>query len=322
MSSSEIIDTAIRIYQQLGWSFLKATVVPALLIVSAFAFIIDYILPSFFTTKDAASLSTQFGEVAFAVGLAIVVGGPLVIIGVSTTTAIVAQLVSDFMLGNVPSIDAAVRAARRTALNLIRVHFWEFVLACSGIIVAFGLSILSSTLDQTTGRENIVAGLVALLAVLGFSSSGIIFLVVVSRHALAAPISVLEGLRPREASRRSVALMKRAGHIPSGYGNVWSLYLVMFFLTLLIGAGLSGFLSLIGFNDRFATMFDNLPLGGFLLKAIGLLPVFLWVWTIVPVWAATITIIYYERRIRLEGYDIEALAADVWRNDRQTRFEL
>lgn len=322
MSSSEIIDTAIRIYQQLGWSFLKATVVPAMLIVCAFAFIIDYVLPSFFTTKDASSLTTQFGEVAFAVGLAIVVGGPLVIIGVSTTTAIVSQLVSDFMMGNVPSIDAATRAARRTAVNLIRVHFWEFVLACSGIIVAFGLSILSSTLDQTTGQENVIAGVVALLAVFGFSVSGIIFLAVVSRHALAAPISVLEGLKPREASRRSVALMKRTNHIQSGYGNVWALYLVMFFLTLLIGAGLSGFLALFGFDDRIGSLFDNVPLGGLLTKATGLLPIFLWVWTIVPVWAATITIIYYERRIRLEGYDIEALAADVWRNDRQTRFEL
>ena len=77
MTSSEVIDTAIRIYQQLGWSFLKATVVPSLFIVAALAFIIDYVLPSFFTTKDASNLTTQFGEVAFAVGLAIVVGGPL-----------------------------------------------------------------------------------------------------------------------------------------------------------------------------------------------------------------------------------------------------
>lgn len=322
MSSSEVIDTAIRIYQQLGWSFLKATVVPALFIVAAFAFIIDYVLPSFFTTTDSSNLATQFGEVATAVGLAIVVGGPLIIIGVSTTTAVVAQLVSDYMLGNVPSISAAVKAARRTAITLVRVHFWEFIIACSGIIGAFALSILASTLDQTTGRENVVAGLVALLAMLGFSSGGIIFLLVVSRHALSAPIAVLEGLKPRAASKRSVALMKKSGPIASGYGNVWALYTVMFFLTLLVGVGLTSILGMIGFQDRFAAMFDNFPLAGLLVKAIGLVPVFLWVWTIVPVWATTITIIYYERRIRLEGYDIEALAADVWRNDRQARFEL
>jgi hypothetical protein len=97
---------------------------------------------------------------------------------------------------------------------------------------------------------------------------------------------------------------------------------VLFFLSLLVGAGLMGFLSLIGFETRVASALDNLPYGGLVAKAVGLVPLFLWVWTLVPIWATTIAIIYYERRIRLEGYDIEALAADVWRTSRQTRFEL
>lgn len=322
MTSGEVIDHAIRVYQQLGWTFLKVSVVPTLFVVAAFAFISDYVLPSFFTTKDASSLSTQYGEVVFAIGLALLVGGPLMIIGVSATTAIVTQLVSDYMLGNVPSADAAIRAAKRTMGTLLRVHFWEFLLACSGIIVAFGLSILSSMLDQTTSQENVVAGLVAILAIGGFGLGGIIFLLVVSRHALTAPIAVLEGLGPRAAAKRSVELMKGYGPIMSGYGHVWTLYIVLFFVSLLVSLGLGGLLGLLGFHERFALLLDNLPYGGLLTKVVEMVPMFLWVWTMVPVWATTIAIIYYERRIRLEGYDIEALAADVWRTDRQTRFEL
>ena len=322
MSTSEIIDTAIRVYQQLGWTFLKSSILPTLLIVVAIAFVLDFVAPSLLTTKDASSLATQYGEVAFAVGLAVLVGGPLVIIGVSATTAIVTNLVSDYMLGNVPSVEGATKAAKRSIGTLIRVHFWEFLLACSGILAAFGLSILSSTLDILTGKENIAAGLVALLALLGFFAGGLIFLVVVSRHALSAPSAVLEGLGPRAASKRSVELMRGRGPIVSGYGHVWSLYIVLFFLSLLVGAGLMGFLSLIGFETRVASALDNLPYGGLVAKAVGLVPLFLWVWTLVPIWATTIAIIYYERRIRLEGYDIEALAADVWRTSRQTRFEL
>jgi hypothetical protein len=322
MTSSEVIDNAIRIYQQLGWTFLKATVVPTLFIVAAVAFVLDYVLPSFLVTKDSSSLSTQYGEVVFAIGLALFVGGPLVIIGVSATTAIVTQLVSDYMLGNVPSADAAMKAAKRTVTTLMRVHFWEFLLACSGIIAAFGLSILSSILAESTSQDNMVAGLVALLAIGGFGVGGVIFLLVVSRHALSAPIAVIEGLGPRAAAKRSVQLMKGVGPIVSGYGHIWSLYVVLFFVSLLVGAGLSGFLAMVGFQDRFASLLDNIPYGGLLIKAVELIPLFLWVWTMVPVWATTIAIIYYERRIRLEGYDIEALAADVWRTDRQTRFEL
>jgi hypothetical protein len=226
------------------------------------------------------------------------------------------------MLGNVPSVDGAIRAAKRSLGTLIRVHFWEFLLACSGIIGAFGLSILSSTLDVSTGQENVAAGLVALFAILGFFVGGVIFLVVVSRHALAAPVTVIEGVGPRAAGKRSVALMRGKGPIISGYGHVWALYIVLFFLSLLIAAGLWGFLSMIGFETRIAASLDNLPYGGVVAKAVGLVPLFLWVWTLVPVWATTVAIIYYERRIRLEGYDIAALAADVWRTDRQTRFEL
>ena len=133
---------------------------------------------------------------------------------------------------------------------------------------------------------------------------------------------MLEGLKPREAARRSVALMKGIGPIQSGYGNVWTLYVVLFFVSLLVGLGLNGALGMLGFPDRFASHLDNLPYGGLLVEGLRLIPLFLWVWTIVPVWSVTITIIYYERRIRLEGYDIEALAADVWRTDRQNRFEL
>jgi hypothetical protein len=322
MTSGEVIDHAIRIYQQLGWTFLKVSVVPTLFIVAAFAFISDYVLPSFFSTRDAGSLPTQFGEVVFAMGLAILVGGPLMIIGVSATTAIVTQLVSDYMLGNVPSADAAIRAAKRTIGTLIRVHFWEFLLACSGIVLAFGLSILSSILDQSTSQENAIAGLVALLAFGGFGFGGIVFLLVISRHALTAPIAVLEGLGPRAAAKRSVELMKGYGPITSGYGHVWTLYVVLFLVSLLVSLGLGGILAMVGFQDRFALLLDNLPYGGLLTKVVEMIPLFLWVWTMVPVWATTIAIIYYERRIRLEGYDIEALAADVWRTDRQTRFEL
>jgi hypothetical protein len=322
MSSSEILDTAVRTYQQLGWTFLKLTIVPSLFTLSALAFVRHYILPSFLSTKDASSLATQYGEVAIAIALAIFVGGPLLIVGVSATTAIVTQLVADYMLGNVPSPDAAVRAARNTIFTLTKVHLRELFLACGGILAAFALSILSSMLDQTTSNENLVAGVVAFFAIVGFVVGGVIFLVVVSRHALAAPVAVLEGVKAKQASRRSVVLMKGQGPIPSGYGSIWSLYTILFVLALLMVSGLTGFLSMVGFPDRFESYLDNVPFGGLLIEAMGLIPLFLWVWTTVPVWAVTVAIVYYERRIRLEGYDIEALAADVWRSDRQSRFEL
>lgn len=322
MSSTELIDTAVRVYQQIGWLFLKQTVVPAIFVVTAFAFIERFIVPAFFVTKNASSLSVQFTEVAFAIGLTLLVGGPLFIIGVSATTALVTQMVSDYMLGRTPSAEAAYKAAKRTIGTLLRVHIREMFFSCGGLILAVALSALSSTLDQVTSSENVVAGLVALVAFFGFAAGGFLFLLIVSRHALAPPIAVLENLKPKQAAKRSAELLRSFGAIPGGYGNVWSLYVVLFLLSILVSGGLNGMLALIGFPNRFETYFDNIPYGGLFIEALRLVPLFLWVWTIIPVWATTITLIYFDRRIRLEGYDIEALAADVWRTDRQNRFEL
>jgi hypothetical protein len=45
-------------------------------------------------------------------------------------------------------------------------------------------------------------------------------------------------------------------------------------------------------------------------------------WVLIPVWCTTTTILYFERRIRLEGYDIELLARDMVRSRKESRFEL
>jgi hypothetical protein len=50
---------------------------------------------------------------------------------------------------------------------------------------------------------------------------------------------------------------------------------------------------------------------GLILGVIDLLPAYLMVWTLVPIWATAVTIIYFERRTRREGYDIDVLATRV-----------
>ena len=70
----------------------------------------------------------------------------------------------------------------------------------------------------------------------------------------------------------------------------------------------------------------RLPIGAAALavakQGFDLLPGFAVIWLTVPVWCTTCTLLFYERRIRLEGYDIDALAKEIWRADRQSRFEL
>jgi hypothetical protein len=132
----------------------------------------------------------------------------------------------------------------------------------------------------------------------------------------------LEGTTVREAARRSSTLLKSYGFHGSGGQTVWMLYSLLVLLWLLVGVGIGQSLELVGFPDNMRGLISGLPFSPLILEALRLVPTFLVIWTLTPVWAATTTIIYYDRRIRLEGYDIEALAEDVWRADRSRRFEL
>jgi hypothetical protein len=322
MQSSEVIDTAIRVYQILGWTFLKITIVPTLFCVAAVAFFLRYVWPSYFITQSPTSNAQQMAEVATTTGLALFVAAPLFIIGVSYTSVIVTHLVSDYMVGNAPSAEAAEAKGRQLMGKLFLLNLRETLLASGGILVSLGLLALSSYIASVTSENDAAAALVLIVAWIGLVVGVVFFFYIISKHALAPAILTLENTTVRAASKRSSVLLKSYGFHGSGGGTVWLLYALLLVLWLLVGVGISQSLELFGFPQNMRGLISALPFAPVILEALLLLPTFLVIWTLTPVWAATTTIIYYDRRIRLEGYDIEALAEDVWRADRSRRFEL
>ena len=53
-----------------------------------------------------------------------------------------------------------------------------------------------------------------------------------------------------------------------------------------------------------------------------LVPVFLILWLILPIWSLGTVATYYATRVRVEGYDIDLLAAEVAQQDKRARFEI
>ncbi|MFI5386225.1 MAG: hypothetical protein ACHQ50_08905 [Fimbriimonadales bacterium] len=322
MSGSEVIDVAIRVYQVLGWTFLKLTIVPTLFSLAALSFFRIYVWPNYFVSADPGSEGAQMLEMVSNTGLALFVAAPLFILGLSYTSVVVTQLVSDYMVGNVPSAEAAESQGRQLLPKLFWLNLREILIASGGSLVALGILALAGHLGYVTSESDATAGWVVVAAVIGFAVGAISFFVVVSRHSLAPAILTLEKSTIGEAAKRSTTLLKTYGIHGSGGGTVWGLYLLLIVLWLLVGGGISLSLDTIGLPDIIRREVSGLPFSGIIIEAIGLLPTFLVLWTLTPVWAAATTIIYYDRRIRLEGYDIEALAEDVWRSDKSRRFEL
>lgn len=322
METTEIMDLAMRVYQTFGLVLLRAAAVPALFCFAALTFWTQFVLPSLTVTSNAGNINAQIGEAMMSISLGVAVGGPLFLIGLSYASGVTVHLVADFIGGRLPNEEGAHAGARRAIGRMFWLNVRELVQAWSGIIIAFGALAASAMLSEVLSTQSLWSIVVALVAIFGFLIGLFVLPWVMARHALAPAAIVLEGKRPGEAVRRSIDLMKGTPWTPSGFGTVILLFFVELLLLFLIWMGASTSLGLFEVFDQARALADWPLVGTLLLKALELFPLFLAVWIIIPVWCTTTTILYYERRIRLEGYDILALAQEVWRVDRQSRFEL
>ena len=138
-----------------------------------------------------------------------------------------------------------------------------------------------------------------------------LFLYFIAWDSLSVPAAILEHLKANAAAKRSRQLLKRSGYHPSGTGTIWALYFMLVILMLVLDIGLYASFELLSINEHVSNFFGQAAVGTLFLKALDLIPPFLTIWTLIPVWASVITIVYYERKIRLEGFDIDVLASEI-----------
>lgn len=322
MTSMEIIDAALRIYQQLGLSFLRLSVVPALLCLSSIAFVLEYVIPGLFYSQDSGNFLVHVGNVLLAMALAVFVGGPLFLAGLSYTSCLVVGMVSDYTVGNAVDAAAAREAAIKAMPRLFRVTMRELMIAFVWILPGTAITLYGIYLTSHTDQRSPVAGIAAMMGLLAIGAGGIVSLTVLANDAVAPPVAVLENLGASQAGKRARSLMKRAPMHGNGSSAVYGLYATIAFIGFAMWIGLSFSLSLLHVDDLLKHTLFGLPFGVVLRTALALVPSFFALWTIIPLWAIAVTLIYFDRRIRLEGFDIEILARNLARSSRKSRFEL
>jgi len=316
MQLTELFDLSLRLYRTLGWRILSACILPSIFTLAGVAFLFEYVLPGFFTTNQGTKEAGQVVEAVINLGLGVFVAGPLMLIGISLATTYIAPLVSDFMHGLPPNLKAAQEAQWKSAPKMLLLSIKESLLATSGVIVGAIFLFLSWAATFVTASDNVIAGLVAVCGVLALVAGSLMVLYVISIHAIIAPVSAIEDVTWRKAGKRSKELMRSRPYQGSGYEAVWSLYSLLFFIVMIVGGGTFTIAKLVDITN-WAGALNLREFRPIIEGAFGLVPYFLCIWVIIPVWAVTVTMIYFERRVRLEGYDIEALAADVWHPERE-----
>ena len=322
MSSGEVLDASFSTCRKLGVSLLQLTALPTAICLASVAFLTEYVFPALNVTKDPGSFFVQAGEMVGTLLLALFVGGPLAIIGLAMSSAISVHLTSGLLMGRPMDKAAALQSVRQNFPLIGKLMFRELLVSTSGILMAAAVLLAGGYAAMVTKQDDVIAGLIALLGILGLIAGFLVFLQVLATHSLAIPAALVEGLKPREAAKRSRFLLKGQAFVPSGISTIWSLYVALFFVVLALIFGVSLTFELFGIGELGNRFFPGTLVGHLWSVIIDLIPFYIILWAIIPAWAVTTTILYYERRIRLEGFDIEALASEISTRGRTNRFEI
>jgi hypothetical protein len=311
MTPSETVDLSIKIYQRLAGVFIRESVAAAFLALVGVTFIFEWTLPSLFETSDQSNISVQVVEFMVNLAVGLVVGGPLILVGGSFLVAVVVVLTSQYLTGAPLEVKLARATAQRTWKATILTSLAVLAASSGGIFASVLVMALGGWMSTFQNNSEMFLRLLAYLGVIALVMAVVWCLACVARYALALPSCILENVRPRRSLSRSVELQKKFLHHGTGTAATWYVLITVLIGWFLITTGAETARELVGL-DRLVTQFNQvLPYPEVWKVAIGAIPSYVAILLLLPAVSCGFTIIYFERRVRLEGYDIDALASEI-----------
>ncbi|MBS1705955.1 MAG: hypothetical protein JST40_08780 [Armatimonadetes bacterium] len=307
MMASEITDMGFLVMRELGLRLLRLVAVPTLLAYAVFVYFGAFVLPGFTATSDPGNKAREIGEILLTGALTVFVGVPLIIIAVAYSSGIVTHITLRHLLGE-PSTD---RDATRMASRNLGKMLGALAITSSGALIPAVLAVLlllaSAFSPEGTRLWDALAGY---LGVAAFLMTFLVFPYVATRTALAPSVIVEEGLGARAASKRSSFLLAKNWDRVSGYDVFGSVWVLCFILFLFLGAGLRAFLALFEVPVYAQELFHSPKVARIISSLVEMVPGYLVLLVLIPIWCVICAIVYVDRRIRLEGLDIEVLSRD------------
>jgi hypothetical protein len=325
MNGSELTDTALSAFQSMAGGVLPNTLLPSAFCAVAVSFWNRYLFPALFQTSQPDRVDIQLIEFIGTFALAFLVALPLFLFGLSLMMPIATRSTASWMLGedvgdqlgtkkyDKNSASDVGRAFRLISASLLRVM--------SGVLISVILFIVSGGISQFIPQAKWLAAPTLVLAILGSVVAFFVLIIGLGKYALAVPVMFVEQANVRDALNRSLTLMGREGTPRSGYASLFSQCVMILVIYILLEVGFS---LLIGLGFEFLgseEALKRIPFGPVLFEACYTLPSFLALWFTVPLLATSLTVTYFERRARLEGYDIAHLAQEI-SSHRRGRFDL
>ncbi|MCH8274696.1 MAG: hypothetical protein IH851_07895 [Armatimonadetes bacterium] len=320
LKSGEVFDAAFTLYRRDGLQLLRLIAVPAAATFGMLALSWHLIGPSLFTTEHPESVLMQAWELIIMLGIGLFAAAPFIFLAYSYMSGAVALFVSDRHLGRWPNAAVIHRLTLRKLPRLVLANLAILLAVCAGWIVGGGLLLLSALISARTGDADPYAPVISVLGVLGLMGGTLVLPFAFSAYCLAPLVLLLERVSVRRALSRSRELM--GGLSDPARMTAIGLAVVTLLLQLLLWGSLqlpAGMLEQGAFTADIAS-------GTLLFKVayqmVSLLGAFVSFILVHPVLISGLTLLYYDRRVRAEGYDIELLSQEIWKRDRSVDFEL
>jgi len=306
LSIGELLDRTFSYYRNNFWLFVGIVAAPEVAMVAVSLFIQSLQLsgPAAAPAKDPAEILARFPGMMAGFGITMMALMLAVIIIYSLVQGATAFALSEVHLGRVTTISAAFRNLRGKTWRLFDTVI-SIALRVMGIyilmILGLGLVVAIPTALSIGGKPNpVVVIILAVFMILGMLAVMILAPVLMMRYSLAVPALVLENLTARQAIKRSVNLAK---------GNIWKIFLIFLLMYLIAAVVVSVFQGpFLVFSIVIAARHGVPPLWLQILSTIsggigGTLSG--------PLIAIALTLLYFDTRIRKEGYDLQLMMANL-----------
>ncbi len=306
MTSAELLEAAARIYQVCAQNVLPRTFLLAVVAYFGISFLFAFVIPALFGVNAGAGIASDTSRALVALVIGFFVAIPAAMVGLAGSFVVAMQAAEPVVMGEAEPLRPA------DSISPLRITW-----LLTGVAALSFAPILLCVILITAGAWLETAGISALAIVLALAGWFLAFgaipfaVVVYARLSLAPCIAVRERLRGLAAIRRSWQLSKTRGRI----GGITEPIFYVLLIFLFLAGGIFGIVSL---AIHFLTIqpvidgwLNGMIWGQFGRAALSVLPGFFVIWLLTPFLAIATTLLYFDRLIRLEAFDIRVLARDV-----------
>lgn len=290
LSTSELLDRTFHLYRNHFLIFVTISAIPQIPVLALHM------------TDAALWLRIIVASRGLRTLLFIVVG----FLGVEVSHAVAAVAVASLHLGESVSIRSAFSRAKGSLLRVIWIVFVTFILpfALAVVLGLIAVGISATTLYGTgllNSRDTTSVFISAMVVIVTFLAVPLLALRLWMAWSLVVPVTVLEGGGLRPTIRRSRRLT--AGR----RGRIFVIYVLMFVLTYVVQILFQTPYYILAGQQAF-TPRGHVGVTRIMVSAAGS---FLATSFVGPLLEIAITLIYYDERVRKEGFDLQLMMANM-----------